>query len=181
MGRIGGPDSRGHVARVGNVLFGADVLVSQWVAEKIPGCNPTAGAKALGVMKDGNIVAGIIYDDWNGVHLTAAIAAVPGSQWADRRTLHALFFYPFVTLDCEAISVAVPASNLPSLNLATKLGFVPEAIIQFAAHDGSSLIVLKQFRKNCRWVRDDGEKRRRNTIGTGSSGNGGSGSPVQPA
>jgi len=43
-------------------------------------------------------------------------------------------------------------TNLASLNLATKLGFEIEAMVKFAAHDGSPLVVLKLFRDACRWI-----------------------------
>lgn len=120
------------------------------------------GARALGVWKQDRIVAGVIYERFNGIHCDVSIAAEAGTPWADRQTLHGLFFYPFETMGCEAISVLVPGSNLASLNLATKLGFAPEAIIGFAAPDGGPLIVLKMFRAQCRWLQN-GQRRQQGT------------------
>lgn len=144
---------------VGNVLFGFDQEVAAWVAERIPGFTPSADARALGVVgKDTNLIAGVVYERWNGVHVEASIAAEsPG--WASRGTLFRLFNYPFNQLNCEAISVLVPSSNHQSLNLATKLGFEPEAMVKFAAHDGSSLVVLKMFKDNCMWIGDHGKRK----------------------
>lgn len=159
-------ESGRSIARVGDVLFGADRQVAGWVSARIPDFEASMSARALGVIKQEKLVAGVVFERWNGVHVEAAIAAEPGSSWADRRTLHAIFYYPFVTLDCRAISVSVPMSNLPSLNLATKLGFEPEAMIRYAAHDGSSLIVLKMFRETCKWISDHGEKRRQHSEST---------------
>jgi hypothetical protein len=148
-----GQDEGGHRLKlVGRVLFGADEHVARWVAKRIEGMTVSPGAKALGVAIDERIVAGVVYEQFNGVHCTVSIAAVPGSGWADRRTLAALFGYPFEQLDCTAISVTIPMSNLPSLNLATGLGFKPEAIIAFAAPDGGPLVVLKMFKDTCRWL-----------------------------
>lgn len=148
---------------IGNVLYGFDHDVMMWVADRVPGFQPSTGAKALGVVRDGKIIAGVVYDQWNGVHVLASIAAdTPG--WASKSSLFHLFSYPFETLGCEAISVLVPSSNLQSLNLATKLGFEPEAIVTFAAHDGSSLIVMKMFREKCRWI-GHGQKGRERTEG----------------
>lgn len=154
-------ESRGSIVRVGDVIFGADKQIAGWVASKIEGYKPDEGARALGVIKGKNLVAGVVYERWNGVHLEASIAAEPRSGWADRRVLHAIFFYPFVTLDCRAISVTVPMSNLPSLNLATKLGFEVEALVKYAAHDGSTLVVLKMFRENCKWIGDHGKRQQK--------------------
>lgn len=150
----------GGVSLVGNVLFGCDDEVARWVAQRIPSMTLDGSERALGVWIGGRLGAGVVYAKWNGVHCEASIAAEPGVAWASRAVLRALFYYPFVTMGCEAVSVAVAASNLPSLNLATKLGFVLEAIIAFAAPDGGPLLVLKMYRGQCRWIEDgQGEQR----------------------
>lgn len=149
---------------VGNVLFGFDQEVSQWVAQRITGFSPSISAKALGVVAGGELVAGVVFERWNGVHVEASIAA-DHQSWASRSTLFRLFHYPFNQLGCKAISVLVPSSNAQSLNLATKLGFEPEAIVKFAAHDGSSMVVLKMFKENCKWIADHGKKQQ-STSGT---------------
>ncbi|MCA0204293.1 MAG: GNAT family N-acetyltransferase [Proteobacteria bacterium] len=150
---------------VDDVLYGADHLVSRWVAKRIPGMSISDGAKALGVVRGTGLVAGVMYERFNGVHCEVSIAAEPGSGWASRSALFKLFAFPFIQLGCHAISVTVPGSNLPSLNLATKLGFKGEAIVAFAAHDGGPLLVLKMFRDECRWI-SDGQGQQR----TGSAG-----------
>lgn len=171
MGGIGSSGRGRSITRVGDVIFGADRQIAGWVSSRIPDFETSPSARALGVIKSGRLVAGVVFERWNGVHIEAAIAAEPGSFWADRKTLRSLFYYPFVTLDCLAISVSVPSSNLPSLNLATKLGFEPEALIKFAAHDGSALVVLKMFRETCKWIEDHGQKGRQRTDASGRAGN----------
>jgi len=150
--------SGSSIRRVGDVVFGADEVIARWVQRKIPGFRTDSTTRALGIIANGKIVAGVTFDGWNGIHVECAIAAEPGEIWLSRSTLHSIFYYPFITLGCEAISVSVPGSNLASLNLATKLGFEPEAIIKFAAPDCSPLIVLKAFRNNCRWIDLHGKK-----------------------
>lgn len=166
MDGIRQPQGRRDVTLVDNVLFGADQAVAKWVADRIPGYNFTDGTRALAIVKDKKMAAGVCYDNWNGVHIEAAIAAEPGIAWANRTALHHMFYYPFVQLGCEAISVSVAMSNLKSLNLATKLGFEREAIIGFAAQDGGPLLILKMFRDHCRWIRPDGKKQRQRAGGT---------------
>lgn len=147
---------------VGNVIFGFDAEVAQWVAQRIPSFTPSPDATALGVISDGEIIAGVVFERWNGVHVEASIAA-DHPRWANRATLFRLFHYPFEQLGCEAISVMVPASNYQSLNLATKLGFEVEAIVKFAAHDGSALLVLKMFKDKCAWIRNGKRKQAADT------------------
>jgi len=139
-------------ALVGNVLLGFDHDICQWITKRIPGFTASIGAKALGVVSGQDIIAGVVYERFNGVHVEISIAA-ESRAWASRSTLFTLFHYPFVQLGCKAISVIVPSSNLASLNLATKLGFEMEAIVKYAAHDGSSLIILKMLRENCKWIK----------------------------
>lgn len=158
MGGNRGNGSGSGLSRVGDVVFGADQEVGRWVARRIPGFRVSDDARALGVFKAGRIAAGVVFENWNGVHVETAIAAAPGSRWADRRTLFTLFHYPFVTLDCLAMSVSVPSTNLASLNLATKLGFEPEALVRFAAQDGSTLVILKMFRDRCKWIMPHGKE-----------------------
>lgn len=143
---------RHSLKRLGSVVYGADAEIAQWIATQIPGYVAGADAQALGVFKGGKLVAGVAYERFNGVHCEVSIAAKRGSGWADRKTLFRLFAYPFLQLGCMAISVTVPSSNIESLNLATKLGFQPVALVKFAAPDGSPLVVLQQERINCRWL-----------------------------
>lgn len=146
----------GRLIRGGAVIYGADREVCQWVAKRIPDFEFTPRATALGIVAAGKLVAGIVYDNFNGFHVQASIAARPGSRWASRDTLHRMFAYPFLTLGCEAVTVTVPMTNLESLNLATKLGFKPQCYIKFAAFDGSPLVVLQAYRDTCRWLIDRG-------------------------
>jgi site-specific recombinase XerC len=139
--------------RIGNVVYGADRLIAEWVGQRIPGYVQTPGVAALGVIKGNKVVAGVTYERCNGVNIEASIAAEPGSGWADRHTLFHIFAYPFLQLGVEAVTVLVPMDNLSSLNLATKLGFNHVALIPFAAHGGGPLVVLQMYREQCRWLR----------------------------
>lgn len=149
----------GHrLTRLGAVVYGKDAGIARWVGMSIPGYMPSFGAKALGVIKGGELVAGVVYERCNGFHCEVSISAREGSGWADRRTLFALFHYPFVQLGCLALTVTVPLSNLKSLNLATKLGFARIALIPHAAHDGTPLVVLQMTRDTCIWIGNHGKR-----------------------
>lgn len=159
-------EGRDSLRRLGDVVFGADKEVAEWVSRRVPGYTATPDARALGIIRSNKLVAGVTYENFNGVNVECAIASVPGSNWATRRTLHAIFDFPFNQLGCRAITILVASTNLISLNLVTKMGFIPEAFVGFAAHDGSSLVVLKMFRENCKWINRDGQEQRQRTSGT---------------
>lgn len=150
-----------RIVRVGPVIYGADAEITGWVAKRIPGYVTSPGARALGVVKDGRIVAGVTYERFNGANIEASIAAEPGARWADRRVLHHIFAYPFLQLGVEAVTLLVALDNFASLNLATKLGFSQVAIVPFAAPGGVPLVVLQQYREQCRWLRHEQEGQQR--------------------
>ena len=137
---------------VDDILYGADAQVARWVAERIPGYRIAPDVRALGVVRDGALIAATTYENFNGVHIEASIAAEPGSGWASRKVMRHLFGYPFVQLGVQAISLTVAANNLPSLNLVTKMGFKPEALIRLAAPDGGDIVVFKMWRDECKWI-----------------------------
>lgn len=151
MGEIDRLQGAGSVKREGALVYGADTVVGPWIARRVAraGWN---GEPTIGVVRGGRLVAGAMFENYNGIHCNCTIAAEEGSRWADRAVLRGLFAYPFLQLDCVAMSALVASSNLKSLNLAAKLGFTAEAIVRFAAHDQSDVIVMKMHRKNCRWI-----------------------------
>lgn len=152
MGETGKSDRKWKLERA--VLYGMDDIVLHWMERRIPAFDISSEARALGVWKNRKLCAGVSYERYNGVHMEVSIAGE--GAWADRDTLYQLFAYPFVSLQCQALSVVVASSNLASMNLATKLGFEPEAYVKFAAHDGSALVILKMFKDQCKWI-DNGQ------------------------
>ncbi len=155
------------VQKLGEVVFGMDEVITEWVCRRIPYSAPMPGDRALGVYRDGRIIAGVVYQAQNPANIMASIAAIPQSGWASRRTLHALFFYPYVTLGCPRITTCIAQTNGLSLKLAISMGFQPEAILERAAHDGSNLVVLKMFKENCIWIENHEQRRRQRTEITG--------------
>lgn len=153
MGGNHWPDSRNRVVKRGAVVYGADAEVQEWVAKRIPEYVLTPGARSLAVIKGDRVVAAVVYERCNGHNVEASIAAIPGSGWADRNTLFQLFAYPFAQLGVQAVTVLVSMANIESLNLATKLGFAPVAIVPFAAQAGAPLVILQMTIEQCRWLR----------------------------
>jgi len=152
MGTDHGHEGGVRLLKRGAVVYGADAEVQQWVAKRIPDYTLSPGARSLAVIKGNRVVAAVVYERCNGFNVEASIAAIPGSRWADRRTLFDLFAYPFLQLGVEAVTVLVSLANLESLALATKLGFAKVALVPFAATDGAPLVILQMTRDQCRWL-----------------------------
>ena len=158
----GDSEHRGRypIEKIGNVIFGADRQVAEWVRERVPGYLVRPNSRSLGIALGNRMVGGVVYEGWNGVNVEGTIASEPGQVWLNRDTLHRIFAYPFVDLGCHCMTIVVAMSNVKSLNLVTKMGFQPEAIVAFAAHDGSDALVLKMFSEQCRWIKRDEQGRR---------------------
>ena len=105
-------------------------------------------ATAIGLERDGKLVAGIMYENWNGRSLTAHIAI---SGQINRSYIGAIFRYAYVTCGVEKAIVPVSSANTKSVRFVQKLGFTEEARITDAAPDGD--IILYTLKKaDCRYL-----------------------------
>jgi RimJ/RimL family protein N-acetyltransferase len=108
-------------------------------------------AAAIGLERDGELIAGVIFDNYNGANCAMHVAAIPGKRWLDREFLYVCFGYPFNQLGLKRVTGMVCSSNLEALRFDLHLGFVQEAVLKDATTDGD-LILLVMRRENCRWL-----------------------------
>jgi RimJ/RimL family protein N-acetyltransferase len=109
-------------------------------------------AAGIGIKQDGKIIAGVIYDDFNGSNIWAHIAANPGKRWVNKALLYTCFAYPFIQLQCNRITGWVESSNFQSRRFCEHLGFVTEATLKSAARDGGDVIIYVMRRENCKHI-----------------------------
>lgn len=121
-------------------------IVGPWVAKKIFG--PWNGSPAIGLQRMGEMVAGVIYENWNRRSITCHIA-VEGLMTPTY--LAAIFHYPFVHLGCEKIICPVSEGNKESIRLVTKMGFTREATLGDAHPDGD-LYLYTMKSADCRFT-----------------------------
>ena len=96
--------------------------------------------QGLGLEKDGELVAAVIYEGFNGRNIFMHVAAVPGSRWMTRDFVRYVFHYPFNELGVDRITGYVDASNAAARRLDEHLGFKPEAVLHGASPDGGDMI-----------------------------------------
>ena len=125
--------------------------VFQFVTQFFP-LNRSAGQQGIGLQKDGRLIAGVIYDDYNGSNIWMHVAAEPGKQWLNREYLRACFAYPFIQLGVKRISGWVEASNTDARRFDEHLGFKQEAVLTGAARDGGDVIIYRMFKEECKYV-----------------------------
>ncbi len=110
------------------------------------------GMEALGIERDGELVAGVLYEGFSRYNVWMHVAAIPGSGWLNRTTLKLFFSYPFDQMGVRRVSAYVYASNAVGRRFNEHLGFKPEATLTGAAPDGGDVIFYSMWRKDCRYV-----------------------------
>ena len=114
--------------------------------------NDVEHMKGLGLERDGQLVAGVLYEGYNGQNVWMHVAGAPGSKWMTRDYLRYCFQYPFNEMGVKRVSGYVNASNTAARRLDEHLGFKPEATLTGAAPDGGDVILYAMWRKDCRYV-----------------------------
>ena len=129
-------------------MITSDHSAGHWVAKRIFGGYFEEKSKSLGLKKDGEFVAGVIYENFNRKSIMCHIAIT------GRMTpffLFAIFDYPFNVCNVEKIIVPVTSDNTESLKLVKKMGFAEEARLKDADPHGD-IILLTMLKKDCRFL-----------------------------
>ena len=122
--------------------------VGYWTASKMNGSFSSENSTAIGLERNGELVAGIMYENWNGRSIMAHIA-ITGQ--INRSYIGAIFRYAYVTCGVEKAIVPVSSANAKSMKFVEKLGFTEEARIADAAPDGD-IIVYTLKKADCRYL-----------------------------
>jgi RimJ/RimL family protein N-acetyltransferase len=118
----------------------------------VPGLKRSDGMKAIGLRKGGDLVAGVLYEGFNGRNMWIHVAAQPGARWLVRDYLRACFEYPFSLCGVDRLTGYVNESNLAARRFDEHLGFREEARLKGAAPDGGDVILYVRWKKECRYV-----------------------------
>ena len=139
---------------VGSILLGADDLVSELVASRIPYMrNHSFGpCTALGVVRRGVLIGGAVYHNYVGHDVQVSIAFdSPG--WALPGTLRALFDYPFNQLGCARMTALIGRSNKKSRKITEGLGFKLEGVHRKGLDGSEDAISYGMLKEHCPWIK----------------------------
>lgn len=132
------------------IVVGQDQRVGDWVSRRTGGSGFVEGA-AIGYERDGELVAGVIVDHFNGASACLHVAGT-GKYWLTREYLRFVFGYVFEQLRLNVVIGLVPSWNTQALRFDLHLGFVEKCRIPGAVPRGD-LVVLTMTREQCRWLR----------------------------
>lgn len=132
------------------VLFRSFKAVGEWVYNRTGGTFPENICTALGLAEDGKIVAGVVYEGFNGASVKTHIA-IDEKTYLTKEFLKAIFEYPFNQLKVNKLIGIVDATNTRAVSLNKKLGFTIEGVIEGASSTGD-LLIMTMRRDQCRYL-----------------------------
>jgi RimJ/RimL family protein N-acetyltransferase len=134
------------------LIYGQDERVMRFVCERT-GSPGWIGATTIGYEKDGELIAGVVFESYSHPNIHIHVAAVPGTRWVTKEFMFAVFKYPFLQLKCARVTGVVEANNTHALAFDKHLGFVEEGRLRCGAKDGGDLIVLGMLPNECKFLR----------------------------
>lgn len=145
---------RGREVLVGDVLFGADDIVAEFVRQRMPVARPSFGpCTALGVVKDGVLLGGVVYHNFTGFNIEVSLA-FDSPRWLSRKTLRALFSYPFTQLHCARLTCLAGRKNKKSRRLIEGCGWKLEGVHPKALDGVADAMSYGMLREDCKWIKE---------------------------
>lgn len=131
----------------GNIVSGP--IVGRWVAEQMNGSFSETTSTAIGLQKEtGEIIAGVIYENWNKRSVVAHMA-VTGR--ITRSFLGAIFRYAYEKCGVNKVILPVSSGNDKSNNFVRHLGFTEEARVKDADPAGD-IVIWTMEKSACRFL-----------------------------
>ena len=123
-----------------------------WVAQHMRRGEGYGLSQGIGLLDDGCLIAGVVYNEYNKVNINMHVAAI-GKRWMTREYLRYCFRLPFATWGVNKVIGLVDSTNTEAMKFDLHLGFEVEARIKDAGRFGD-LFVLSMTRQQCRFLKD---------------------------
>jgi RimJ/RimL family protein N-acetyltransferase len=136
---------------VKSIITRQDDRVAAFVASRIGMTGKFGSCTSIGLEDDGQIVAGVLYCDYNQSNVVCHIGAI-GKHWMNREYLWFIFHYPFEQIGVKRITVVIEETNVASNEFVQHLGFELETTLKDAGRSGD-LLIYRMFKKDCRFLR----------------------------
>ena len=135
------------------LVFGHDEYVAKWVQQRIPAAPDFGPCTAIGVADDNRLIAGVVYNNFHGYMVEVSMASID-PRWCNRRTMRALFKYPFEQLKVRRLQITMAKRDKKTRKLFERMGFKFEGTGRQAWPDGTDACVYSLLRHECRWLKE---------------------------
>ena len=126
------------------IVYGEET--ARWVMSAIG--SYTEGMTAIGWSVEGELVAGISFENWNGRNMF-------GHQRIDKSPPRSFWFavadYIFNFVKVNRFTATVESTNLKAIKLNEHIGFITEATLRGAGKT-DDLIIMTLWKDNCRML-----------------------------
>jgi hypothetical protein len=106
---------------------------------------------AIGQMRDGILVAGVMYDEYTGASISMH-ARIDSPGAITKKFWRMCFDYPFNQLKVKRITGLIKATNARSRRLVSHLGGHIEAVLSDYFPDGDGIVYIMR-REDCRCLK----------------------------
>jgi RimJ/RimL family protein N-acetyltransferase len=120
------------------LIWDSPEAVNQFIAAQGGGYSAPGTFQALGWLRDGKLVAGVVFGDCNGRNIVCGAACVGKSFPIG--LYKAWLFYVFGQLKLPRLTMFIDSTNIPSSTFARKMGATLEATLEGAGKYGDTLI-----------------------------------------
>lgn len=134
------------------LIYGDEERLLSWATRRIGLVRFRADAKTIGLEKNGELAAVVVFDTFSSTDCSMHIASDGSRRWMNRELLVAAFAYPFVQCGLRRVTGLVAANNAEALAFDEHLGFEREGLFREACPDGTDLVALGMLRRNCRFI-----------------------------
>jgi RimJ/RimL family protein N-acetyltransferase len=132
------------------LIYGFDGEIALWTARQL-GVEGFGPCSAIGVARNGEIVAGVVFHRYSGGDIEVSMAAT-SPRWATRQTFARIFAYPFIQLGVRRITATTKSGNQPVRAFLEYLGFRLEGTLR-RFHEDDDAAVYGLLKEECRWLR----------------------------
>lgn len=135
------------------LIYGRDDEVAEWVGVRLmKDAEAFKPCKAIGVERDGKLVAGVVYNKYEpGLLIEMSVVSID-KAWATRHNLKALFAYPFTQLNLGRVQALCSAKDEGVQMFLKRLGFTHEGTHPCAYHGGGTALSFGMLKNQCKWL-----------------------------
>ncbi len=134
------------------ITFDVDRL-GPWVAERTGGTYFKGSGQAIGLHRNGELVAAVLYDSFNGRSVQMHVASDGSKSWMNKAFLLLAFDLPFNQWQVRKIIGLVDSTNLEARSFDENIGFHLEHVVTDAGPKGD-LLIYSMTRQQCRFLKD---------------------------
>lgn len=129
-----------------------------WAAERIGITSFRRDATAIGLERNGKLVAAAVYDTFCEVECNVHLASDGSKNWLNKGFLVAGFAYPFVQCGFLSITGIVPADNEAALSFNEHIGWKRVGIRHKAMPGGKDVVLMEMMSEDCRFLHKEREE-----------------------